>query len=185
MTVKHHLNGGYKERQAAAAVAASEDDGASAVYKSAKYGNRRAAGLHNADAMNRMQKGRQQSSSDDDGDSDDGGSNYGGPAAGHLQGYAGTAAPGIAGPVSVAESASVFHAGNVIDGASEAPSSMSSAAGERGHEEDLSVDTRCGGKGFCKESFDECMLLCCTSACCTVVGLFLCMHLCHVIKVHG
>ncbi|WIA34679.1 hypothetical protein OEZ86_012993 [Tetradesmus obliquus] len=31
---------------------------------------------------------------------------------------------------------------NVIDGASEAPSSMSSAAGEGGHEEDLSVDTR-------------------------------------------
>jgi hypothetical protein len=59
-----------------------------------------------------------------------------------LHGYAGTAAPSVAGPGSVADSASVFDAGSAIDGASEAPSSMSSAAGAGGHDEDLSVDTR-------------------------------------------
>jgi hypothetical protein len=92
---------------------------------------------HATEDGSRMQKEQYRQYSFDDADSDDAG-----PAVGKLQGYAGTAAPSIAGPGSVAESASVFDAGSVIDGASEAPSSMSSAAGAGGHDEDLSVDTR-------------------------------------------
>jgi hypothetical protein len=117
-------------------VAASEDDEASAVYVSTKQHERHGK-QHNTGDGSRMQKGRRQYSFDD-ADSDDAGP----AAAGKLQGYAGTATPSIAGPGSVAESASVFDAGSLIDGASEAPSSMSSAAGAGGHDEDLSVDTR-------------------------------------------
>jgi hypothetical protein len=136
--VKHHLKGGYHERQAAAAVAASEDGNASAVHLP-QHHNKHSAGVHghhHTDAAEHTSRGRQQYSFDD-ADSDEEG-----PAAGKLQGCASTAAPSIAGPGSVADSASVFDAGSVMDGASEAPSSMSSAAGAGGRDEDLSVDTR-------------------------------------------